>query len=422
MGEGKIIKLISENFKRLKAVEITPEGNLVVISGRNGQGKTSVLDSIMAALAGGSKSPQMPIRKGESKAQITLELTDLIVQRNFTEKGSYLKVTNKEGFKPDKPQDLLDKLIGMLSFDPLEFIKLEKKQVEILKNITGLDFTGLDKQKAEVFTKRTDINREVKSLKGKLDGMQSFDNLPDQEISVVELTQKLQEMNDNVRQLDKMRSGLANMKNDYFESGQQIKETMAEITRLEQKKSALASQLETLDKDIKKGEAAINGFKVPDTASITKQISEADTTNQKIRANRDRMDLSLELEEKVGIEDELTGQIKNIEDSKLKQLEAAKMPVQGLSFDDTGVSYNGIPFSQISQAEQLRVSLAIGLALNPKLRVILIRDGSLLDKDNLAIIKEMAEKNDAQIWLERVSDDGEGTGIIIEDGQVKGVV
>ena len=41
----KIIKLTAENVKRLKAIEITPEGNLVVIGGLNDQGKTSTLSN-----------------------------------------------------------------------------------------------------------------------------------------------------------------------------------------------------------------------------------------------------------------------------------------------------------------------------------------------------------------------------------------
>lgn len=39
----KIIKLTAENVKKLRAVEITPTGDLVEITGRNGAGKTSVL-------------------------------------------------------------------------------------------------------------------------------------------------------------------------------------------------------------------------------------------------------------------------------------------------------------------------------------------------------------------------------------------
>ncbi len=42
----KIIKLQSENIKKLKAIEIKPDSNLIQITGANAQGKTSVLDSI----------------------------------------------------------------------------------------------------------------------------------------------------------------------------------------------------------------------------------------------------------------------------------------------------------------------------------------------------------------------------------------
>jgi recombinational DNA repair ATPase RecF len=41
----KITKLIAENVKKLSVVEITPDGNLVQITGKNGQGKSSVLDA-----------------------------------------------------------------------------------------------------------------------------------------------------------------------------------------------------------------------------------------------------------------------------------------------------------------------------------------------------------------------------------------
>ncbi|MEI6494263.1 MAG: hypothetical protein WCO94_17085, partial [Verrucomicrobiota bacterium] len=74
-------------------------------------------------------------------------------------------------------------------------------------------------------------------------------------------------------------------------------------------------------------------------------------------------------------------------------------------------------FSQCSAAEQMRVSMAVALAMNPSLRVCLIRDGSLLDSDSLEIIREMAEAADAQVWLERVSE-GADCQVIIEDGAI----
>ena len=47
-----IIELKAENVKVLKAIEIRPEGNIIELTGKNGNGKSSVLDSIIMALAG----------------------------------------------------------------------------------------------------------------------------------------------------------------------------------------------------------------------------------------------------------------------------------------------------------------------------------------------------------------------------------
>lgn len=89
-----------------------------------------------------------------------------------------------------------------------------------------------------------------------------------------------------------------------------------------------------------------------------------------------------------------------------------------VTFGNGVVLYQDIPLDQCSSAERLRVSVSIGLAMNPKLKVLLIRDGSLLDEDNLQMIATMAEKADAQVWIERVGD-GEECSVVIEDGQVR---
>ena len=112
-----------------------------------------------------------------------------------------------------------------------------------------------------------------------------------------------------------------------------------------------------------------------------------------------------------------------IDEAKQDLLSKAKFPIEGLSFDESGVYYNETPFSQCSSAERLRVSTAMGMAALNKdpngLKIILIRDGSLLDADNLKMISDMAEKNGYQVWIERVGEGQECT-VIIEDGYLKG--
>src|SRR3546814_1683124 len=73
---------------------------------------------------------------------------------------------------------------------------------------------------------------------------------------------------------------------------------------------------------------------------------------------------------------------------------------------------------QVSTAGRLRVSTGIWMAANPGLRVLRIMDGSLLDDDSMAMLAQMDEAEDFQLWVEIVGDGG--VGIIMEDGLVKG--
>ena len=59
----------------------------------------------------------------------------------------------------------------------------------------------------------------------------------------------------------------------------------------------------------------------------------------------------------------------------------------------------------------------MGLAMNPKLRVLLIRNGNDLDADNLELVREMAAEADAQVWIERLDATGD-VAVVIEDGEV----
>jgi hypothetical protein len=66
------------------------------------------------------------------------------------------------------------------------------------------------------------------------------------------------------------------------------------------------------------------------------------------------------------------------------------------------VLLDGQPFEQASDAEQLRASIAIAMKMSPALRVIRVRDGSLLDADGMQLLARMADENDCQVWIERV--------------------
>ena len=114
----------------------------------------------------------------------------------------------------------------------------------------------------------------------------------------------------------------------------------------------------------------------------------------------------------------MTKQIADLDAKKKDALASAEFPVDGLGFNEHGVTFQDVPFEQASSAEQIRVSIAMAISGNPKLRVMRIMDGSLLDDENLGMIAASAAEHDMQVWVERVGTGAE-IGVIIEDGAVQ---
>ena len=85
----KINSLAIENVKRVKAVQMElAQNGLTVIGGRNGQGKTSVLDAIAWALGGDKFKPSNAARDSSTiPPEIHIELSNgLIVERKGVRK------------------------------------------------------------------------------------------------------------------------------------------------------------------------------------------------------------------------------------------------------------------------------------------------------------------------------------------------
>ncbi|WP_169165147.1 AAA family ATPase [Cellulomonas taurus] len=406
----KIIELHAENVKRLRAVQITPDEHVQVITGKNAQGKSSVLDAIWLALGGGaaSKATARPVRDGQDTASVRLDLGEFIVTRTWAGEKSTLRVESAEGQRFTSPQAALDKLVGRLSFDPLAFTQMPPKaQRDALLSLVDLPFepAELERRRAEVFERRTEIGRYVKELEGQLAGMNPVpDGTPDAEVSAAAVVQELQAARQVMAENDAVLQEA--------EAAQSAREqAQAALTRAQEQ---LAAAIETEREVAWRVEAMPDA---PDTRVIEERLASLDVVNAAVRAKAAR---AATVEHLTGARQdvaELTDTLASIDEEKATGLAQAHFPIEGLGFDADGVTYQGVPFSQASSAEQIRVSLAMAMALNPKLRVIRILDGSLLDADSLALIEQMAIDQDYQVWIERVSD-GSGVGIEITDGQV----
>jgi len=407
----KIINLKSVNIKGIKAIDITPRDDVVIISGKNGAGKTSALDSIWYVLCwkAGAKETPMPIRKGEKSAEGQVTLCEdlspedlaagkipevlFVVNRVWKSNGdTKLKVTSGKGLKHDPPQKLLDDFIGYLSFDPRLFSQMKgREQRQVLIDLTGFDVTEIEKKIAYLYDQRLDKGREVKLLSGNREEI-TIEDLPEELISVDNINNELQE---------------AMMVNTKIDEAIRNKENaLKEIERLK----TLANNCENY---------LLENEKIP-VDSLREKLSESQAINEQIRA-RDRNRVADRKENKAKNEyDDFTREIDEQTKIKLDGLKENwhKIPDQKLSLTEEEIAYDGTPFSQISFSEQLKVCIKIGMALNPKLKVLRISDWTLLDNESKETVRQMAREFGYQIWAEEVDETG-AIGFYIEEGEIK---
>ena len=140
-----------------------------------------------------------------------------------------------------------------------------------------------------------------------------------------------------------------------------------------------------------------------DVLAFKEQIANAQGINADIDMRDRRAERREEAERAERKSAELTQAMAHRTEMKHQMIETAKMPVKGLGIEDGQVTYRGIPFEQCSSSEQLRVSVAIAMAANPTLRILRIKDGSLLDSSGMKYSRKCAPKHGFQCWLEAVA-------------------
>lgn len=428
----KIIYLKAENVKRLKVFDITPGPYINRISGANGSGKTSALDSIEWLIAGTSNVPSQPVRKGAGKARIVGETEEYRITRTFVEGGSrngLLKLESKSrpGMFHSGPQEILDKLMGPISFDPLEFSRMKsKQQFEVLRKLvkTDVDLDQLQTDYQADYLRRREAKKERDAIEIRANAIAVSADLPAKKIDEAALIKELEEASSYNEKISQQQYE----RNKQKASRQVLSE---EIETQEQQLEDLEQQLEQLKAEIKNNRARLEkadyeiGTWPPlpepkNATDLAEQITQARATNQGIDRRTRREEYQKEIDALDGEIETLSAGLKAKEETKVATIAAAEFPVPGLAFGDDEVIYEGIPFGQVSNADQIRCSVAIGMATNPELRVMRIKDGSLLDAHSMAIIAEMAHSQDFQVFIEVVDESGK-VGVYLEDGEIKAV-
>jgi len=424
-----------DNVKGLKSLSIDfkQHGNLIVLGGDNGAGKSSGLDSVVYLFGGKGVIPEDVLRHGEEKGAIDGVLDDgTHVRRTFTKNGVHVIVENEDGMRFTAPQAVLDKLIqaanggkNALLFDPLSFVNMSSKErMETLKGVLGIDTAKIDEAHATAYEERRDLNRDLKQLQARLAGMTFFNDVPKEEISISSLVEELRKREETNRANVQERDKVAVLRDGVKEQQAEVAATVIYIDQLEEKlaeqKNILSRQNEALEKLISDGKTAAkkaDALADADTDSIKQQIENASSTNDKIKANTAAIDMQKEIAECEKNLSSVVNKLDRLVAEKKDLISSAKFAIPGLALSEDDITVNGVRFENLASGDQTEISVAMALAMQPELKVVLIHGGSLLDEKHLKNIARMAKESDTTILMEVVGG-GPEVDIFLEDGQI----
>lgn len=411
----KIVGLSVSNFKRIEVAELRPDGQPVEVTGEHEQGKTSLLDSIVAALGGGKSVPEVPVRRGAESARVILDLGELIVERRWTnsaDRVGILIVKTKEGASFGKAQEKLAGLIDSLTFDPVGFMALDHAaQRALLLRALGVDLESFDLRRRVIYEERTEAGRALKSAEARLAAAPSPPaDTPDSEISTDSLVEALQAAqrtfreNDLVRDAERASRGRRDRAaEDLSRAESRLLAARKALREAEESVATAGAELAKQDSALAEVVAQVAQLQDPPIDEIQGRFRRAEQINRSVRDLLARRDLEQVIITERGNVEALTARLAEIDQEKAAAFAAAPLPVEGLEVTEDGILLDGLPFSQSSQMRRIRVCTRICAALQPELRIALIRAGNDLSAKAMAEFYEECAALGLQPWVERIN-------------------
>jgi len=399
----KISALEIHNWMKITVTEMSfPTSGVLSIGGENGSGKTSLMNFLEAAFGGKDRLPDMPVKVGQKKAlgKITLDDEGRCVSVEVEvgpDRDMRVNVRQDGGPAFKAPVTMLKKLVNSFSFDPFFIMELKgREQRDTLLGCLGVNFDDLEGQAEKIKEQRKEVGRDIAGRQRQIDAMPEFAGVPKEETSASALAAELQKAaarNSNRKDYEKA----------VEEWTQEGDEAAAEIVRLQDALKAAHLHLASAKKSLEDTTAVLDKLTPIDTAPLTARLAEVDEVNRKVRANKARAALVKQFTADHDRYKELEVDLKKIDEAKQKRLASAKAPVEGLTFTDEGVFFNGLPLSQESGSGQMIRAVELVAALNPGLRTICIDDAERLMLPRLAELGQWAEEHDFQILCFRAS-------------------
>lgn len=420
----KISALEVENVKRVKALALEPaQDGLTVIGGRNGQGKTSVLDAIAWALGGDRRRPSNAKRDGaagDARLKVVLD-NGIVVERKG--KNGALRVTDPSGKKGG--QALLDSFVGQLALDLPRFMNASaSEKAETLLRVIGVgdELAALEAEEDRLYNQRTAIGQMARQKRGAADELPFHADAPAEPVSASELIREQQGILARNGENQRKRERAAELRRDYGSAcdrvdalNAELERVMADMERVQAEIGEATAARDAARADMLAAEKSAEDLRDESTAELEASIASIEEVNAKVRENQMRAAAEAEADELEAQYGDMDVQVEHVRARKRALLEGAALPLPGLAVERGELAYGGQPWDCMSGSDQLRVATAVVRATKPECGFVLVDRTEQMDPATLAEFGAWAEEQGLQVICTRVST-GDECSIVIEDG------
>lgn len=414
----KIASLELENVKRVRALTLEPKPDgLTVIGGRNGQGKTSVLDAIAWALGGERMRPDRPTRDGSATpAQLRVELSNGLVVERRGKNGS-LKVTDPSGKRAG--QQLVNSFVEELALNLPKFMAMSdrEKADELLKIVgVGDELSKLDLELERLSENRLALGQQKRARRKVAEDAPWYPDAPEEPVSAKQLIDEQQGILARNGENRRKRERAAEIGRELDAERERVEALESRLADAQAALDAARERAGKLEADLATASKTAGELRDESTAEVEAKLAEIDEINERVRANRRRADMLAEADALDGEHAEVEKEIDRVRTARAELLDGAGMPLPGLTVEGGRLLYGGAAWGEMSGSEQLRVATAVVRRLKPECGFVLVDRLEQMDQQTLTEFGAWAEGEGLQVIGTRVATDGT-CSVVIEDGR-----